>query len=43
MWDKYISFGEDKMNIEIIRSIILNIGLLVVIAQVLAGFDKIKE
>ncbi len=31
------------MNIEIIRSIILNIGLLVVIAQVLAGFDKIKE
>lgn len=42
MWDKYISFGEDKMNIEIIRSIILSIGLLVVIAQILARFNKIK-
>lgn len=31
------------MNVEIIRSIILNIGLLVVIAQILARFNKIKE
>ena len=31
------------MNIEIIKSIILNIGLLVVIAQILARVDKIKE
>lgn len=30
------------MNIEIIRSIILSIGLLVVIAQILAKFNKIK-
>lgn len=31
------------MDVEIIRSIILNIGLLVVIAQILARFEKIKE
>ncbi|WP_300382189.1 LytS/YhcK type 5TM receptor domain-containing protein [Clostridium sp.] len=31
------------MDIEIIRSIILNIGLLVVIAQILARFYKVKE
>lgn len=31
------------MNVEIIRSIILNIGLLVVIAQILARFEKVKK
>lgn len=31
------------MNVDIIRSIILNVGLLILVAQILARFNKIKE